>query len=201
MRQHDNLPAMVSLMSQHVAQHLHAHRPGPSPAVSAKLPNAAIPAERLSQHLHATSSALGQSRTGLLRRAMSAVEQCRHSQIRSGQPDPFGSNIVHVREDRRNRASLARRPSLPRRRVEMLEKKLVHALVSGKDPDCGSTELGAALQRTCAHSFLPLDPMVRRRTAREPFSNQIQMFPFFTVGYSAANAPVSHCRELSSISA
>src|SRR5450631_4141118 len=70
MREHTHLPAMVGFVRKHVAQHLRANRPGPSPAVSAKLLDAAPrTAERFREHLRAASGALSQSRTGLLRRA------------------------------------------------------------------------------------------------------------------------------------
>ena len=75
MREHTHLPAMVGFVRKHVAQHFHANRPRRSPAVSAKLLDAApTTAERFSEHLRAASGALGQSRTGLLRRAVRAVE-------------------------------------------------------------------------------------------------------------------------------
>ena len=59
MRQHTHLPAMVGFVSKHVAQHLHANRPGPSPAVSAKLLDAPPTTERFREHLHAASGAFG----------------------------------------------------------------------------------------------------------------------------------------------
>ncbi len=77
MREHTHLPAMVGFVRKHVAQHFHANRPRPSPAVSQKLLDAAFvltTAERFREHLRAASGALGQSRTGLLRRAVRAVE-------------------------------------------------------------------------------------------------------------------------------
>ena len=74
MREHAHLPAMVGFVRKHVAQHFRANRPGPCPAVSAKLLDATSATERFSQHLRTASSALGQSRTGLLRRATGAVE-------------------------------------------------------------------------------------------------------------------------------
>jgi len=77
MREHAHLPAMVGFVSKHVAQHFHANRPRPSPAVSVKLLDAAsITAERFSEHVRATSGALGQSCACLLRRALGAVELC-----------------------------------------------------------------------------------------------------------------------------
>src|SRR5205814_1550670 len=52
----------------------HANRPRPSPAVSVKLLDAAsITAERFSEHVRATSGALGQSRACLLRRALARL--------------------------------------------------------------------------------------------------------------------------------
>ena len=71
MRQHTDLPAMVGFVRKHVAQHFQANRPRPGPTVSSKLLDA-VPttAERFAQHLRAASGASGQSRTGLLRRAV-----------------------------------------------------------------------------------------------------------------------------------
>src|SRR6202171_3359039 len=75
MREHTHLPPMVGFVGKHVAQHFHANRPRPSPAVSQKLLDPApTTAERFSEHLRAPSGALGQSRAGLLRRAVRAVE-------------------------------------------------------------------------------------------------------------------------------
>src|SRR3989441_5926333 len=99
MREHAHLPAMVGFVTKHVAQHFQANRPRPSPAISAKLLDAApTTAERFSEHLRAASGALGQSRTGLLRRAVRAVELWWNLQVRSCKPDPLGADIVHVRE-------------------------------------------------------------------------------------------------------
>jgi len=168
MREHTHLPAMVGFVSKHVAQHFHANRPRPSPAVSAKLLDAApTTAERFSEHLRAASGALGQSRTGLLRRAVRAVELSWSLQVRSCKPDPLGADIVHVREDRRNGADLAfagrfgcRRFGFPGGRVKMFDKNLVHAIVGEKDPggkvlDCGSAELRVNLVLTRGHGRVP----------------------------------------------
>jgi hypothetical protein len=95
MREHTHLPAMVGLVRKHVAQHFQANRPRPSPAVSAKLLDAApTTAERLSEHLLAASGALGQFRTGLPLRAVRAVELSWNLQVRSCKPDPLGADIV-----------------------------------------------------------------------------------------------------------
>ena len=151
MREHTHLPAMVGFVRKHVAQHFHANRPRPGPAVSAKLCNvAAAPttAERFSEHLRAASGALGQSRTGLLRRAASAVELSWNLQVRSCKPDPLGADIVHVREDRRNRAGLPGRFGSPDGRGKMFDKNLVDAIIGDKDLDCSSPELGVNLGLT-----------------------------------------------------
>jgi hypothetical protein len=60
MREHTHLPAMVGFVRKHVAQHFQANRPRRSPAVSAKLLDAApTAAERFRKHLRAASGALG----------------------------------------------------------------------------------------------------------------------------------------------
>src|ERR1019366_6937122 len=140
MREHTHLPAMVGFVRKHVAQHFRASRPGPSPAVSAKLLDAApTTAERFREHLRAASGALGQSRTTLLRRAARAVELWWNLQVRSCKPDPLGADIVHVREDRRNGADVifagrfGCRFRSPGGRVKMLDKNLVHAIVGEKN--------------------------------------------------------------------
>ena len=116
MREHTHLPAMVGFVSKHVAQHLQANRPRRSPAVSVKLLDAAPRiAERSSEHLRAASGALGQCRTGLLRRAVRAIEQWWNLQVRSGKPNPLRADIVHVREDRHNGAGLTGRFALSKR--------------------------------------------------------------------------------------
>ena len=60
MREHRHLPAMVGFVGEHVTQHFHANRPRLTPAVSAKLLDAAAAtAECLSEHFGAASGALG----------------------------------------------------------------------------------------------------------------------------------------------
>src|ERR1017187_1198686 len=159
MCEHTHLPAMVSFVRKHVAQHFQANRPRPSPAVSAKhLDAAPTTAERFREHLRAASGALGQSRTGLLRRAVRAVELWWNLQVRSCKPDPLGADIVHVREDRRNGAGLAGRFGSPGGRVKMFDKNLVHAIIGGKDLDCRLAELSVNLTR--GHGSLLLDLMI-----------------------------------------
>src|ERR1700738_2327159 len=166
MREHTHLPAMVGFMRNHVAQHFRADRPWLSPALSAKLRDAApTTAQRFSKHLRAARGALGQSRAGLLRRAVRAVELSRNLQVRSCKPDPLGADIVHVRKDRRDGADLAGRFGSPRARVELFDENLVHAFISGKDQDRISAHLSAKasvklsvnLLLTRGHGFLLLD--------------------------------------------
>jgi hypothetical protein len=159
MRQHTHLAAVVGFVGKHVAQHFQADRPRLSPAVSKKLLDAAAAAaERFREHLRATSGALGQSRTGLLRRAVRAVELWWNLQMRSRKPDPLAADIVHMAEDRRNGADfiLAGRFGPPGGGVKMFDKNLVHAIVGGKDPDCGSAELSLNFGLTRGHGSLLL---------------------------------------------
>jgi hypothetical protein len=146
MREHTHLPAVVGFVSKHVAQHFRANRPRLSPAVSMKLLNVAPnAAERFRQHFPAASRALSQSRPRLPRRAVRALQLSWNLQVRSGEPDPLGADIVHVREDRGNGAGLAGRLGSPGRRVKMLKKNLIDAIISGEDLDRGSAQLSVNL--------------------------------------------------------
>ena len=149
---------MVGFVSKHVAQHFYANRPRRSQSVSAKLLDAgSTAAERFSEHFRAASGALGQPRAGLPRRAVRTVEPRGNLQVRSCKPDPLGADIVHVGEDRRNGAGFARRFGFPGGRVEMFDKKLVHAIVGGKDLDGSSVELSVNLVLKRSHGSLLLD--------------------------------------------
>jgi hypothetical protein len=163
MREHTHLPAMVGFVRKHVAEHFRANRPRPTPAVSAKLLDAALTAERFSEHLRAASGALSQSCAGLLRRAVRAVELLWNLQVRSCKPDPLAADIVHVREDRRNGADLAGRFGSPGGRAKMFDKHLVDAIIGGKELDRGSAKLSlnpgfTKLELTRGHGSLFLDP-------------------------------------------
>jgi hypothetical protein len=157
MREHTHLPAMVGFVRKHVAQHFRANRPRRSPAVSAKLLDAPpTPAERFSEHLFTANGALGQSHAGLLLSAVRAVQLSRHLQVRSCKPNPLGADIVHVRENRRNGAGVARQFGSPDSRVKIFDNHLVHALIGGKDLDCGSAELSVNLGLRRGHG--PVTP-------------------------------------------
>jgi len=154
MREHTYLAAMVGFVRKHVAQHFHADGPGPSPSVSEKLLHATTTAERFREHLRAASGALGQSRTGLLRRAVRAVQLSWNLQVRCRQPDPLGADIMHVGEDCGNGAGLAWRLGCPDGRVKLFDEELVHALIGGKDLDCSTAELSVNLGLTRGHRCL-----------------------------------------------
>ena len=85
--------------------------------------------------------------SGLLRRALRSVELSWNLQVRSCKPDPLGADVVHVREDRHNGASFvfAGWWGSPGGRFKMFDKNLVHAIIGGKDLDCGSAELSVNL--------------------------------------------------------
>ena len=156
MRDHADLPAMVGFVRKHVAKHFHTNWPRLGPPVSAKLLDAVLTAAKsFSQHLRAASGALGQRPTCLLRRGVRAVELSWNLQVWSGKPDPLGSDIVHVRKNRRDGADVAGRLGCPRGRVEVLNKKLVHAIAGGKYLRRGSVEWRVHLGLTHGHGLLP----------------------------------------------
>jgi hypothetical protein len=158
MSQHTHLPAMVGFARKHVAEHFQANRRRSSPAVSAKLLDTApATVERFSEHIRAASGALGQSSTGLLRRAVRTVELPRNLQVRSSKPDPFAADIVHECEDRRNGARFAGRFGSPGSRVKPFDQNLVYAIIRGKYLHCGSSELSVNLRLTRGHGSRLLD--------------------------------------------
>ncbi len=147
MSKHTDLAAVVRFVREHVAEHFRPNRPSGSPAVAVKfldeaapsitgLTNGIVPTERFSKHIHTASGALRQCFTGLLRRAARAVELRRDFQVWSGEANPLGAHIVHVREDGRDAADLAGRCGPPCAGVKIFDEQLVHALVRGKYLDC-----------------------------------------------------------------
>jgi hypothetical protein len=104
----------------------------------------AAAAERFCEHFRAASGAPGQSGTGLPRRAARAMELQRNFQVRSGKPDPFAANVMHMCEHCGNGASFGGWPGSPRGRIKVLNKGLVHAIIGGKDFDGGPAEFLSA---------------------------------------------------------
>jgi hypothetical protein len=154
---------MMGFMREHVAKHFQADWPSRRQGVSAKhLDAAAGTAERFSQHLNAASGAFGQRCAGLRLRAAGAVELEWDFQMRSGEPDPLGSDVVHVGEDGHNGAGLAGRFGFPGGGIKMLDEQLVRALVGGEDLDSNLSEWRGSLRARLAwargHGSRLLDP-------------------------------------------
>ncbi len=156
MREHAHLPAMVGFVRKHVAEHFQANRHWPSQLSLRNFLMRRTVAQRLIEHLHAASGAISQGCTSLLRRAVRAVELGWHLQVRCCQPDPLRADIVHVGEDRCNRAGLAGRFGSPGGRVKIFDKKLVYAIVGGKGLNCGPAELSVNLGLTRGHGSYSL---------------------------------------------
>lgn len=181
MRQHTHLPAMVRFVRNHVAQHFRANWPRPSPAVSEKLFDTAFTtAKRFAEHLRAASGAFGQSRAGLPRCAVCAVELPRNLQVRSCKSDPLAPNVVQVRENRRNAADLPRRFGSPGSRVKVFDKHLVDAIIGRKDPRCGSAHLRLNLSSpnlgsTCSHDSCSLTNNTSASSAALNFLSAIRV--------------------------
>jgi len=77
--------------------------------------------------------------------------------MRSGKPNPFGADVVHMGEDGRDLASLAGWFGSPNGRVEVFDQQLVHAIIGGKDLNGGSAELSVNLGLTLRHGSLVLN--------------------------------------------
>ncbi len=77
--------------------------------------------------------------------------------MRGGEPDPLGTDIVYMGEDRGDGASLARRFGLPDRRVKIFDENLVDTIVGGKNPCGGSAGLRLNTGLSCGHGAPLLD--------------------------------------------
>ena len=79
--------------------------------------------------------------------------------MRGGEPDPLGADVVHVGEDCRDGTDVGWRFCwwfrFPGGGVEMFDEVLVHAIVGGKDLDCGWTELRVSFVLKLGHGFAP----------------------------------------------
>jgi len=152
MREHANLPAMMSLVRNHVTPHFRPNRPRSGPAVSVKVPDAAIRiAERFGQHLFTTSGTLRESGACLLQCALRTIELYWNLEMRSGQPHPLATDVVHVGEDSRDVAYVARRFGSPRARIKVFDQGLIHAIVNGKNPHGGYAEFYVDIRLTRRH--------------------------------------------------
>jgi hypothetical protein len=165
MRKHTNLSAMVRLMGNHVAHHLHTNRPRLSPTIPPKYLNPPTLPKRLSKHLPTSSRTLRQPHPHLLRRAVRPIEQHRNLQMRSRKPHPLAANIVHMRKDRSNAANVTGRFRPPRTRVKMLNKTLVHPIISSKHPNCCWSNLSVNLMSTSSHGSCSSTHSTSRRSS------------------------------------
>jgi len=143
------LPSMVGFVSNHIAEHLRADRPGLSPAVSQETRDAAPATERLGQHFRASRAALGQPKPGLFGCAVGAVQLCWNAEVRGCKPDPLAADIMHMREDRRDCADVAVRLGIPDGGIKLFDEILVDSLVGGKDPHCGLAGLSGCFEWAC----------------------------------------------------
>jgi hypothetical protein len=152
MRQHAHLAAMVSFVSDHVAQHLRANGPRLGPAISSELHDATLRrAERFGQHLFAACGALSQRRTGLLWRTVGTFKLRGNFEVRRGEPDPLTADVVHVRKDCRDSADAAGRFGFPDGGIKTLNEELIHAIVDGKNLDGRAIQLSMNLRFTFGH--------------------------------------------------
>jgi len=161
MRQHTNLPAMVRLVSNHVAQHLRPHRPRPRQPVPQKLRHPPAAAQRLRQHLHAPSATLRQPGPRLIRSTPRPVQQRRNREMRRSQPHPLAAHVMHMSKNRRNRPHPARRLRLPHCRIKRLDQELIHPLIGSKNPHRRRPNLPINLVDTRAQTNQLLAPIIR----------------------------------------
>ena len=74
--------------------------------------------------------------------------------MRSRKPDPLGADIVHVREDGRYGADLARRLGSPGGGIKIFDQNLVQPIIGRENLDLCSAELSLNLVSTRRHGFL-----------------------------------------------
>jgi hypothetical protein len=89
--------------------------------------------ESIRQHAHALRGASPVRGSSLLHGAAAGIEWRRTLQMRRGILQPHKTVVVQMREDGRDcpaTASLTRRLSAPRTRVELREDELVHGVVA-----------------------------------------------------------------------
>jgi len=131
MGEHGRLSAVMGVMGNHVGEHGNARRPWPGPAIAQKtLPAAPGSSQSFREHLGAAFATFGQRISCLFLGAAAALKRRWELEVWSGEPEPLAANVVDVREDGGDGATFVARPlRLPRARVELLQKKLVHSIV------------------------------------------------------------------------
>ena len=150
-REHRDLAAMVGLMRKHVGKHRAASRPDLHVAVTGEFrdPAIRISGESVGEHAETLRRAFLMRGGSLLDRAAMRVEQGGAFQVRRGIPEPRDADVVEVRENRGDGATVAElrswRMGAPSPRVEMREKELIHRLIDGKGFQQGVSNLGQDL--------------------------------------------------------
>jgi len=135
-REHQDLPAMMRFVGEHVRKHCRAGGPGPRPTAAREFRDAPlrIAGQSIRQHSQALRCTLLVRRGGLLQRAAVRIERRGTLQMRRRVFDPREAVVVQMRKDRADRAaipSFAGRLRPPRAPIEMREHKLVHRVVHG----------------------------------------------------------------------
>ena len=108
-REHRDLPAMVGLMRKHVGEHGAASGPDLRIAVTGEFrdPALRIRGQRVGEHAETLRGAFLMRGGSLLDRAAMRVEQGRAFQVRRGIPEPRHADVVEVRENRGDGATVS----------------------------------------------------------------------------------------------
>lgn len=134
MRQHQDLPAVMRFVREHVGEHRSARWPHRSPASTRKLRHSPLRSscQRVFQHAEALFCALAMRGCSLLHRALIRIERRWTLQMWRGILQPHEPAVVQMRENRGNRASIAARAGRfrsPGSRIKMLQQDLIHCIV------------------------------------------------------------------------
>ena len=108
-REHQDLPAMMCFVREHISEHDGIGRPRRRPTPALKLPDppCGVAGQSVRQHAQALRPTFLVRGGGLLHRAAVGVEWCGALQVRRRILEPPASAIVQVREDRGDGAAVA----------------------------------------------------------------------------------------------
>lgn len=160
MRQHQNLPTMVSLVGEHIRKHRPTRRPHRHPTPPRELRDSPLCTARecIGQHPQTLLRAFLVRDSRLLHRAPKRIERSRTLQMRRRIPNPHQPAVMQMRKQRSNRPPapfLTRRIRTPRPRIKMRQQNLVHGIVYGVRLDQNRGKLlsrSAALIQTHSRS-------------------------------------------------
>src|SRR5262249_56914809 len=86
--------------------------------------------QRFAEHPYTSLCTFRQRPPRLFLGTAGAVELSRQLDVRGGEPEPFAPDVMHMREDRDNRAGVAAgRLGSPGLGIKMAQNKLVHPFV------------------------------------------------------------------------